>query len=226
MTERSTEDLVQQLARDLPPVKPIARLRVAVSAVVGLWFAAVVVTVLAAGELPRVGEADFWSNPVTVAILLGLATAAGGAVVAGLASAIPGRESLVRAGQIEALVAAVWLVGWGLWAAVGSAHEPLASLLVGSGICLGHGFAFAIPAALAACIYLSRGAPQHRKIASAGVAAGAAGLGALAVHTLCDVAGGFHVLLGHCLTPILAALLFAVPLAGLTRRWARTEIEA
>ncbi len=226
MTERSTEDLVQQLARDLPPVKPIARLRVAVSAVVGLWFAAAVAMVLMTGELPLVGTAAFWSSPVTVAILLGLAAVAAGAVVAGLASAIPGREPLARTGQLGAVVAAVWLIGCGLWSAVGSQPGPLSSLLAGSASCLGHAFALAIPAALVACVYLSRGAPQHRKIAAGGVAAGAAGLGALAVHTICSVAGGFHVLLGHCLTPIIAALLFALPLAGLSRRWSRTEIEA
>jgi hypothetical protein len=51
---------------------------------------------------------------------------------------------------------------------------------------------------------------------------GAAGLGALAVHTTCNLAGGFHLLLGHCSTPIIAGLVFALPLAGLIRRWSPT----
>ncbi len=222
MTGRSTEDLVQQLVGNLSPVKPIARLRVAASAVVALWAAAAVATSWMTGEWPRLGEAAFWSDPITVAVLLGLTVAAAGALVAALASAVPGREPLARAGRISAGSAAVWLIGCGLWAVAGGESEPAASLFAGSASCLAHGLVLAIPAALAAGFYLSRGAPQHRLIASGVAAAGAAGLGALAVHATCSVAGGFHLLLGHCLTPIVAGILFALPLAGLIRRWSRT----
>jgi hypothetical protein len=164
----------------------------------------------------------FWSDPIAVAILLGLTVAAVGAVVAALASAAPGREPLVRAGQIGAGAAVVWLIGCGLWAVAGGGSESTASLFAGSASCLVHALVLAIPAALAASFYLSRGAPQHRLIASGVAAAGAAGLGAVAVHATCSVAGGFHLLLGHCLTPVIAGLLFALPLAGLIRRWSPT----
>ncbi len=226
MTGRSTEDLVQQLVGDLSPVKPIARLRVAAPAVVALWAAAVVATSWMTGTWPRFGEAAFWSDPITVAVLLGLTVAAAGALVAALASAVPGREPLARAGRISAGSAAVWLIGCGLWAVAGGESEAAASLFAGSASCLAHGLVLAIPAALAAGFYLSRGAPQHRLIASGVAAAGAAGLGALAVHATCSVAGGYHLLLGHCLTPIIAGLLFALPLAGLVRRWTRTAFES
>jgi hypothetical protein len=222
MTDRSTEDLVRQLVQNLPPVKPIARLRVAAAGVVALWIAAVVTTGRMTGEWPRVGEVVFWSDPIAVAILLGLTVAAVGAVVAALASAAPGREPLVRAGQIGAGAAVVWLIGCGLWAVAGGGSESTASLFAGSASCLVHALVLAIPAALAASFYLSRGAPQHRLIASGVAAAGAAGLGAVAVHATCSVAGGFHLLLGHCLTPVIAGLLFALPLAGLIRRWSPT----
>jgi len=222
MTGRSTEDLVQQLVQDLPPVKPIARLRVAAAGIVALWVGAVVAMGWMTGAWPRFGEVAFWSDPIAVAVLFGLTVAAAGAVVAALASAVPGREPLARAGRISAGTAVVWLIGCGLWAVAGGESESAANLFAGSASCLAHALVLAIPAALAASFYLSRGAPQHRLIASGVAAAGAAGLGAVAVHATCSVAGGFHLLLGHCLTPVIAGLLFALPLAGLIRRWSPT----
>ena len=226
MTGRSTEELAQQLVRDLPPVKPIARLRVAGPLVAALSVVAVVATGWMTGNWPRFGEAAFWSDPITVAVLLGLMVAAAGAVVAALASAIPGRESLARAGWISAGSAAVWLIGCGLWAVAGGESEFAASLLAGSASCFAHALVLAIPAALAASFYLSRGAPQHRLIASGAAAAGAAGLGAVVVHATCDAAGGFHLLLSHCLTPIVVGLLFALPLAKLVGRWSPAAFES
>jgi hypothetical protein len=226
MTGRSTDDLVQQLVHNLPPVKPIARLRVAAAGVVALWVAAVVAMGWMTGAWPRIGEVAFWSDPITVAILLGLTGAAAGAVVAALASAVPGRESLARAGRICAGTAVVWSISCGLWAVVGGESETAASLFAGSASCLVHALVLSVPAALAASFYLSRGAPQHRLIASGVAAAGAAGLGALAVHATCSVASGFHLLLGHCLTPVIAGLLFALPLAGLIRRWSPATFES
>jgi hypothetical protein len=226
MTGRSTENLVQQLVRNLPPVKPIARLRVAATGIVALWVAAVVATGWLTDTWPRLGEAAFWSDPITVTILLGLAIVAAGAVVAALADAVPGREPLARAGRIGAGAAAVGLIGCGLWAVGGDASESSAGLFAGSANCLGHALVLAIPAALAASFYLSRGAPQQRTIASGVAAAGAAGLGALAVHATCDVAGGFHLLLGHCLTPMIGGLVFALPLAGLIQRWSPAAIDS
>jgi len=222
MTGRSTEDLVQQLVQNLPPVKPIARLRVAAAGVVALSIAAVVATGWMTGAWPRFGEAAFWSDPLSVAILFGLTVTAAGAVVAALASAVPGREPLARAGRVGAGAAVVYLLGCGLWAVAGGESESAANLFAGSASCFTHALVLAIPAALAASFYLSRGAPQHRLIASGVAAAGAAGLGAVAVHATCSMAGGFHLLLGHCLTPVIAGLLFALPLAGLIRRWSRT----
>jgi hypothetical protein len=226
MTGRSTEDLVQQLVRNLPPVKPIARLRVAAAGVVALWVAAVVATGWTTGAWPRLGEAAFWADPITLTILLGLGAVAAGAVVAALASAVPGRERLARAGGMGAGIAAIWLIGCGLWAVGGSASESAGGLFAGSACCLAHALVLAIPAALAASFYLSRGAPQHRLFASGVAAAGAAGLGALAVHTTCSMAGGFHLLLGHCLTPMIAGLVFALPLAGLIQRWSPAALES
>jgi len=219
MTGRSTEDLVQQLVADLAPTRPIARLRVAASAVVALSVAGVVATGWMTGAWPRLGDAAFWSDPIAVAILLGLVVVAAGAVVAALAGAVPGRETLARAGRIGAGAAVVWSIGCGLWAVAGGGSASAASSFAGSASCLAHALVLAIPAALAVGFYLARGAPQLGVI-DAGVAAmGAAGLGAVAVHATCNLAGGFHLLLGHCSTPIIAGLAFALPLAGLIRRW-------
>ncbi|MBW2542694.1 MAG: DUF1109 family protein [Deltaproteobacteria bacterium] len=225
MTGRSTEDLVQQLVRNLRPVKPIARLRVAAAGTLALWIAAVVATGWLTGTWPRFGEAVFWLDPLALAILLGLGVVAAGAVVAALASAVPGRERLVRAGGIGAGIAAVWLIGCGICAVGGGAAESAGGLFAGCVSCLLHAVVLAIPAALAASFYLSRGAPRHRLFASGVAAAGAAGLGALAVHATCSAVGGFHLLLGHCLTPMIAGLVFALPLAVLVQRWSPAAIE-
>jgi len=224
MTARSTEDLVQQLVGNLSPVKPIARLRVGLSAVVALSIAAVVATGWMTGAWPRFGAAAFWSDRIGVAILFGLTVAAAGAVVAALASAVPGREPLARAGRIGAGAAVVLTIGCGLWAVASRHSESAASLFASCANCFAHALALAIPAALAASFYLSRGAPQHRLIASGVAAAGVAGFGAVAVHATCSMASGFHLLFGHCLTPVMAGLLFALPLAGLIRRWSRTAL--
>jgi len=226
MSARSTEDLVAQLVRNLSPVKPIARLRVAVSGVVALWFAAVVASSSMTGAWPRVREAAFWSDPIAVGILLGLGVVAAGAVVTALASAVPGREPLARAGRRTAGAAAVWLLGCGLWAVAAREDEPAAGLFAGSASCLAHALVLAIPVALAAGYYLSRGAPQPGWIVSAVAALGAAGLGALAVHTTCSATGGFHLLLGHCVAPLVGGLVFALPLARLVQRWTRTALDA
>jgi len=221
MTGRSTEDLAAQLVRNLSPVKPIARLRVAAAGVVALWVAAVVVTGWTTGAWPQLGDMAFWRDPIAVTILLGLGFVAAAAVVAALASAIPGRERLAQASGIGAGLAAAWLIGCGLWAVGASPPEATGVVFTGCASCLAHALVLAMPAALAVGHYLSRGAPQHRRFASGVAAAGAAGLGALAVHTTCSMAGGFHLLLGHCSTPLIAGLVFALPLAALIRRWSR-----
>jgi hypothetical protein len=226
MTGRSTEDLVQQLVRNLSPVKPIARLRVAAAGVVALWVAAVVATAWMTGTWPRFGDTEFWLDPIAITILLGLGCVAVAAVVAALASAIPGRERLAQASGMGAGLAAIGLIGCGLWAVDGNATESAGSLFAGCASCLAHALVLAIPAALAASYYLSRGAPHHRRFASGVAAAGAAGLGALAVHATCSMAGGFHLLLGHCLTPMIAGFVFALPLAWLIQRWSPTAPES
>jgi len=222
----STEELAAQLAHDLAPVKPIPRLRVAAAAILALWLAAEVTTASLTGRWPHLREAAFWSSPVAIGILLGLGLAAAGALVAALAGAVPGRERLARFGWSTAGAACIALIGCGCWAIGAGEREAGAGLVAGSASCVAHALVLAVPAALAASVYLSRGAPHHRWISAGAAAAGAAGLGALAVHATCRDASGFHLLLGHCLTPLLAGLLFALPLAWLSARWSRTAPES
>jgi hypothetical protein len=225
VTRQSTEVLAAQLVRSLTPVKPIVRVRVAASAILALWLAIELATASLTGAWPRLREAAFWSSPAAIGILLGLAVVAAGALVAALAGAVPGRERLAQLGWSAAVAACVALIGCGFWAIAAGEREPTSGLIAGSAGCIAHALALSVPGALAAGFYLSRGAPRNRWISAGGAAAGAAGLGALAVHTTCRVAGGFHLLLGHCLTPLLAGLLFALPLAWLSARWSRTALE-
>lgn len=226
MTRQSTEELAVQLVRNLTPVKPIARLRVAVVAIVALWLAAELTTASLTGAWPRLGEAAFWSSPIAIGILLGLGIAAAGALVAALAGAVPGRERLAQLGWSAAGAACIALIGCGCWAIGAGARESSPGLVARSASCVAHALVLAAPAALAASFYLSRGAPRKRWISAGAAAAGAAALGALAVHATCRVAGGFHLLIGHCLTPLLGGLLFALPLAWLSARGSRSALES
>ena len=219
MSSRSTEDLVQDLAHRLTPVQPVVRLRVAGASVLLAWCFAVVASWLLGGGVPTLasdwprGDLAFWS------ILLGLAIAAIGALLAALGSAVPGREGATRAGRVTALAGFAWLFGAGLLGFVDSRIETPAAMLAGSSPCLLSGLALGLPSVLIACLFLSRGVAPNLRIAVALAASGSAALGAFAVHAICPVTSGYHVMLGHCLAPIVGAALLAVPLAALMARW-------
>ena len=221
MSRHTDEDLVHALARDLPPVKSIARLRVAAAKLLALWLCALGVNSLLRGHWLSM-EADLLGGDwVGLSVWAGLAVLAGGALLAALASAVPGRERAAGVGRAVAVLGVAWVIGSGLWGVASAQGAHAGTPLAWSFACFGHGIALGLPSLWIAAAYLSRGAPASPLIASAIAAAGAAGLGAFAVHAVCPVSGGYHVLLGHCLTPIFAAGLFALPLTALIARASR-----
>ncbi len=128
--------------------------------------------------------------------------------------------------------------GWRVAAQAGRAAayekllgEPLGlAVAAGSAGCFSHLRMLAIPAGLAAGVYLARGAARSLRWTAGLAAAGAASLGAIATHTACEMVGAYHLLLEHCSTPILAgvllALSLALPLAHWVGRCSAPEFEA
>jgi hypothetical protein len=223
MSRHTTEDLVHELARDLPPVKSIARLRVVAAKVLVLWLCALGVSWLLGEHRLSVVADSSGGDWIRWSVWVGLAVLAGGAVLAALASAVPGRERAAEAGRAVAVLGVAWVIGSGLWAVAGAEGARVGTPLAGSFACFRHAIALGLPSLWIAAAFLSRGTAVSPRTASAVAAAGAASLGAFAVHAVCPISGGYHVMLGHCLTPIFAAGLFALPLAALIARASRAS---
>jgi hypothetical protein len=204
---RPTEQLVDELARALEPVRPLPSLRRQALALAGAWalsagLAAVWIGVRPHANLGRGSESD------VLAAVLALLGASG--LAAGVASRVPGRERLALAAA--ALVAA----GIGIVAALClSESGPLvetASFAADLG-CIRHALLLGIPTGLLAAALAIRGAPWRSLRAAVALAIGAAAAGALLVHLCCPSLEPRHWLLAHALAPLFAGALAGVAFA-------------
>jgi len=218
----STDELIQELSRDLPPVRPIPPLRWMVAGVLLLWAAIALAGVMLRGVAvdllplsgPRVSAA---------AVFAGLALTGLGGVLAAFGLAVPGRERLGRAGLVTALVGLAVAAGLGTilaWQSVAPPPAPAASDLG----CLGIGLALGFLPAVAAVLLAGRAAPHRPLVVVLAAAAGTAALGAVAAQASCPSLDLRHLILGHVLAPAAAAALLTLPLLVALRR-ARREPE-
>ena len=104
MSGGRAEDLIRELARDLDPVDPIARVRTVVAGVGALWFAEAGVGLTVLGLRPDLVEATLQVRGVAV-VFAGLGLAGAGGVIAALAMGVPGREVLARSALAVAILA-------------------------------------------------------------------------------------------------------------------------
>jgi hypothetical protein len=201
---RPTEPLLRDLVGDLRPVTPIPRLSAVAIATLGAWAVVLVAYWTLGWPRPLGRDAALWSDPAFVAVLIGLALTAAGALAAALCSAVPGRGAAARVGRALVLGALTLSVG-GALAYSGGAGTSMS---------------------LEACVFLGRGvAPSPLR--SAGLAAlGAVALGAFAVHAGCAYSDALHMLLGHALAPVAAALVGSLPLALVVRASLRRSASA
>jgi len=200
MTERSTQDLIQELAADLRPVRRLPRLRVAAAGVLAAWLLGVVASVSLGGPALSLGVGD----AASLVILAGLLIAGVAGPCAALAAAIPGRDAVVR--RAGALLVA------GLVLAVGGALALLLRAGVGTGAggssCASRAALLAIAPGLVALAFVARACVLRRAVEAWTLPLGCLALGAMAVHVSCVAGDPLHVLLGHVLAPVaLAALL-------------------
>jgi hypothetical protein len=223
---RSTEPLLRELAAELTPVRPIPRLRTAGFAVLGIFGASVAVYWLMGAPFLLPPNAQLWSNPGFLAVLAGLSIVAAGALTRGLSAAIPGSGSASRTGRVLvgiglALIAVGTVASFVVWGGAGIAM-PLET----SWVCLGRAVALGVLPALVGCAYLGRGDSRSPGVAGGLAVLGAAALGAAIVHAGCGYSYVPHMLLGHVLAPVAAALVGALPLAFLIRAWSRHNAPA
>ncbi|MEE9609292.1 MAG: NrsF family protein [Myxococcota bacterium] len=218
MSTQSTEQLLSELARDLTPVRPIARLRSVLLGAAAIWLLASLVHWALGAPRPRTGA---WGDPAFVAILVGLALTGAGALLTAVAAAVPGRDAAVRKGRGATLAGALLAFGAGAWAVALAEPQGTPASGFGPGLsCALRASALGVLPALLLCAFLARGVAQRLSLAVVFAAVGGLALGAVTVHTSCPYGGALHALLAHALTPFVAALWLALPLVGLTRSWA------
>lgn len=216
MSERSTETLLQELARDLRPVRTVPRLRAAALATVGAWGLVAAAHAALEGRLPPLPGP--WQDATSLGVLAGLVLAASGGVTAALAGAIPGRE------RPERLGAATLVLGLGFAlasAAIALISRPGATDFSASAYlaCIGHAALLGVVPLAVLCVFLARALASRPWRGACAAALGGLALGGLAVHVSCTAGGGaLHLLLGHALGPTLVALSLALPAALLIRR--------
>jgi hypothetical protein len=206
VTRRSSEALLRELAADLRPVRPIPRLRSIVAAIALLAFAGAATLLWRKGLRPDLVPVVS-GDAIYDAVGVGMVAIGSGALVAGVAACVPGRERT----QSRAL----------RWAALGAA---LAFLVVPLGVvaaqrhvlrppevadlaCVVSGLAVSVLAAAASLVFGWRTAPRSLALAAAFAAAGAGAVGAIAVHAVCPSPKASHWLWGHACVPVVAGLL-------------------
>ncbi len=219
MNARSTERLVQELGRDLAPVRRVPPLRLGI-AVVG------VLAVLAAwfglpGDGLRPDLASVWrgGGPFT-GILLGLVLASTAGCVAALAASVPGRERLLAVAGGLAVLGLGWSAGTAVaaWASGGFAASEIDA---GARMCFEYAVWISLLPAAGLGALIFRGWVGRPLITATLALAGGLACGSLAVHLGCPNDAGGHLLIGHVAPPWVAAVLLALPLAFWLSRSAR-----
>lgn len=206
-----TRDFLRELARDVSPVERIAPLRTAAARVLGLWLAVSLAAVVARGVTANLSDPERMLGGFG-AVLAGLALVGLGGVCAALASAVPGREGVARAGAGVLLVG--WLVALGLGGHLlrgdpsSAGPAPLASDVA----CLTFATIVSLLPAAGALAWVVRAAPPRPGATLAVVGVGCVALGAFTTQLGCPNLALRHLLVAHALAPVLGAALLWLPL--------------
>lgn len=216
MTLRSTDAVIEDLRRDLRPVRPIPRLRLVIAIAAALAGAAAIGLYSWVG--PRTDLARLLvATPSFTGIAVGLVLVAAGAALSVAGSSVPGRERVAKWGRALALVGGTLALAiaplWMVLAGHGHARMPAASDIG----CLIESVLAGFLPALWLFVFTRWAAPQRRALAGAVAIAAGAAAGALTIHAICPAPDAWHGFLGHALAPLLAAAL-ALPTLALARR--------
>jgi hypothetical protein len=186
----NTEALIQELAAQMRPVRPLGHPlgRFARWATVAAaWVTGGIATIGVRADLAAVSRAPIFLLRVALAVALAAA-----ATVAAFMASIPGRRN-----HWWALAPTVVMASWFLLEVVGvlAAGDEHA----GAGLrCLRNLVAFSVPPGLLLCVMLRRAAPLDGGAIGVLAAVGVAALGHVGTRLVCHNDGALHVLLWHC----------------------------
>jgi hypothetical protein len=219
---RSTEEMIRELSTELPPVKPLGRLRDTVIAGLGIALPIFALWIYNSGLRRQFQRGESPDAIYLLVVCVSLLIATGG-VVAGLAAAVPGREVAYRVGRnIFTLGFALGLLALGYQVASGATSfmDALGSSLS----CIGGATVLGVPAALFAARFVNRGEAARPPLALAQVSIGGVGFSAAVVHLTCSHPDPAHLVLGHGLAPLMGGLVVLLGLSlafGLVSRLGR-----
>jgi len=201
---RSTEELIRELAGDLPAVRPLGRVRAVLAFALAVslpfyawWYASHGLRhQFVEGQVPGL---MYLLAASTLALL------AAGGLVCGLTSAIPGRENDARAGRLIFVAGA--LIALAALFVRGFVDETtLLEGFVSSQGCIRGAVLLSLPAGLVIGRYVMRGAARSRPAALAVGFAGGVGLAAVIVHLTCPHPDALHMVVGHAAAPLYAGV--------------------
>ncbi len=224
MSEDRTQALIAALARDAQPVRPVAALRWQIACVAAVAAGVTGIAIAGLGLRPLGHPLLASSSPfLWIAIGLGVAGVAG--VSSAFAFARPGREAAgwVSLGISMSALVTAGLVGARLVAGSAAASEPIWSGRTEIP-CIFGSLLFARPVAFFATRLAARAAPLRFGLTARVTAGGASARGTFAAHLICRTPGEWHVVVTHAVEPILGAILLALPLYALLRRWHRIAL--
>ncbi len=215
----ASDRLISSLVKNLEPVRPLPRLRLAFSIILAVW--ATLLGVVLWVQETEVGVRSLFSSRLYFGCFAGLAIASIGATGSALAAGIPGRERVETGGMLLALVgllaaALACLVGMNDLTVMAHAGPPGVD-----GMCFRKGALFSLLPAGVILSFLVRGWSAHpfRAAMIALLASGA--LGALIVQTSCGYIDARHLLISHFSVPIVFAALGVYPLFVILRHLRR-----
>jgi hypothetical protein len=211
MSADPTRDLIRELVRDAAPVQPLPRMRFVATSVLLLWLALGVIGVAVKGLAPT-----FWETlamPVSAGgIFAALFVAGVGGVIAALALAVPGRESLARAGFAVGAGGVLLAAGVGIALLMRSPLVEWRTPDLQDVVCLALALAVGLAPALALGWFAGRAAPFRPLVIALAAGAGAAALGGSVAQATCPASDPWHLLFGHVLVPAAGAFVFTLPL--------------
>ena len=209
------EALIQELASELQPVERLSRLRVLGAAIVG---AALLNACLFLGIPLALGTPVESQTAAELWTLSALLVLASGGLAFALASSIPGRQQLERAG-LAILVLGIALAASSAPALRGAGLERIeAAWLAGAGVCTLAATLLAIFPAAILLRFAARALPFRPGWTLAIGGFGALALGAVPVRIACNFQGPLHALVAHSLAPLTGGLLLFLGLLLLYQR--------
>jgi hypothetical protein len=222
MSADPTRDLIRELVRDAAPVQPLPRMRFVAASVLLLWLALGVIGVALKGLAPT-----FWETlamPVSAGgIFAALFVAGVGGVIAALALAVPGRESLARAGFAVGAGGVLLAAGVGIALLMRSPLVEWRTPDLHDVVCLALALAVGLAPALALGWFAGRAAPFRPLVIALAAGAGAAALGGSVAQATCPASDPWHLLFGHVLVPAAGAFVLTLPLLVAIRRSERSR---